>query len=325
MRLYDDRITRQLAKISFFKGILRILNYPRFKQLDRENYKLIIGVDRDGIIEASYLSQLMGIPYGFISYEILFGDEIGSIFKKEEIGACKHIDFAVCQDEVRSSSLSEENHIPFEKIIQIPVAGRGLKKGEKTRFLHTLLNIPFDKKIALFMGSIAKWSMIPELVQSVDNWPDEWVLVLHNRYGLNTLIRDIQSKKIYISSESYSKPDDLSIMLHSVDLGIALYNPTFEGIYTGKNLKHLGLSSGKISTYLQHGVPVLTNEIGLLSDYIRSYDAGIVVCDMSEISGFLNRFNLNEHFDEACFNLFSEKLDLNQHIDPLLKKIEGVL
>jgi hypothetical protein len=286
--------------------------------------KLIIGVDRDGIIEASFLSQLMGIPCGFISYEIFFKDETGSNFKKEEIGACKYIDFAVCQDDVRSSSLSEENHIPFEKIIQIPVAGRGLKKGEKTRYLHTLLNIPFDKKIALFMGSIVKWSMIRELVQSVDNWPDEWVLVLHNRYGLNTLIRDIQSNKIYISRESYSKPDDLSIMLHSVDLGIALYNPTFEGIYTGKNLKYLGLSSGKIATYLQHGIPVLTNENGLIGDYIREYEAGYIVHKIEEIPELLDKINLSGGQDN-CYSLFNKYLNLDMHINPLLNKIEKIL
>lgn len=324
MLLFNDVTTRFLSKISILKGLKRILNHHRIKQYGKEDYKLIIGVDKDGIIEASYLSQLMDIPYGLISYEISFTEETGINFKSEEIDACKHIDFAVCQDEVRSLFLSEENHIHFEKIIHIPVAGRGEKKGKKTQYLHKLLNIPLDKKIALFMGSVAKWSMISELVQSVDNWPDEWVLVLHHRYGLNSLFRNIQSKKIYISGESYPKPDDLSRLLHSVDLGIAFYKPTFEGIYSGNNLKHLGLSSGKISTYLQHGVPVLTNENGMISDYIRLYDAGIVVHDFDDIPESLKIIDKIDHY-ENCYKLFDEKINLELFIDPLLKTIMDLL
>lgn len=329
MLLYDDRVTRILSKISVLKGIKRILDHHRIRLYDRENYKLIIGVDRDGIIDASYLSQLMDIPYGLISYEIFFRDETSINFKNEEIDACKHIDFAVCQDEVRSSFLSEENHIPLEKIINIPVAGRGIKKWETTQYLHNTLNIPFDKKIALFMGSVAKWSMISELLQSVGNWPEEWVLVLHNRYGLNShvnkLIGNGHSKSIYISSESYPKPEDLSKMLHSVDLGIALYKPTFEGIYSGNNLKYLGLSSGKIATYLQHGVPVLTNEKGLISNYIREYRAGFIIGDIDEISSVLKSINLKESYREGIYTLFKEKMDLDQQITRLLKTIEKMI
>jgi len=329
MLLYDDRITRYSSKIPLLKKFSRALSQIRMNQYKKEVYKLIIGVDRDGIIEASYLSQLLGIPYGLISYEIFFRDETSVEFKKEEINACAHIDFAVCQDDVRSSLLGEENHIPLEKIINIPVAGRGVKKGEKTQYLHNRLNIPSDKKIALYMGSIAKWSMIEELVQSADNWPEEWVLVLHNRYGINSevskLIGDEHSKSIYISHESYPTPEDLSEMLHSTDLGIALYKPTFDGIYTGNNLKFLGLSSGKIATYLQHGIPILTNENGLISDYIWESEAGYIIDDLKEISELLESINLKECERAGGYILFEEKLDLDQQIKPLMNKIKSIL
>ena len=288
-----------------------------------------IGVDRDGVIEASYLSRLLGIPYGLISYEIFFRDETSARFKNEEIGACAHIDFAVCQDDVRSSLLAEENQIHIEKVINIPVAGRGVRKGEKTQYLHNRLNIPSDKRIALYIGSIAKWTMIEELVQSVDNWPDEWVLVLHNRYGINSEVNKFigyeRSKSIYISNESYPTPKDLSEMLHSADLGIALYKPTFDGIYTGNNLKFLGLSSGKIATYLQHGIPILTNENGLISDYIRESGAGYIIDDLKEISERLESINPKGCERAGGYTLFKEKLDLDQQIKPLMNKIKSII
>ena len=327
--LFDERIVKYLSKIPFLKKVSGVLNHIRMDRYGKGAYKLIIGVDREGVIEASYLSQLLGIPYGLISYEIFFRNETSAEFKKEEINACANIDFAVCQDDVRSSLLAEENHIPLEKIINIPVAGRGVKMGGKTQYLHNMLKIPLDKRIALYMGSIAKWSMIEELVQSVNNWPEKWVLILHNRYGINSEVRKLignePSKSIYISDESYPTPKDLSEMLHSVNLGIALYNPTFDGIYTGNNLKYLGLSSGKIATYLQHGVPVLTNENGLISDYIRANKAGYVIEDVKEIPELLDSIDRKECGLKGGYILFKEKLDLDQQIKPLLNKIKNMV
>lgn len=326
--LFDDRIVRVLSKLPILRRFGEVLNRARMNQYSKTDYKLIIGVDRDGIIEASYLSQLLGIPYGLISYEIFFRSETSVEFKTKEINACANIDFAVCQDDVRSSLLAEENHIPLEKIINIPVAGRGMKKGEKARYLHDKLNILPDKKIALYMGSIVSWSMIEELVQGVKNWPEEWVLVIHNRYGMNPRVRefigDVRSKSIYISDDLYPTPRDLSEMLHSVDLGIALYRPTFDGIYTGNNLKHLGLSSGKIATYLQHGVPVLTNENGLISDYIRSNKAGYVIDDVKELPELLDGVGKRCEL-EGSHILFKEKLDLDLKIRPLVYRIKSML
>lgn len=327
--LFDDRIVKYSSKIPFLKGLSKALSHIRMSQYSRTDYKLIIGVDRDGVIEASYLSQLLGIPYGLISYEIFFKDETNAEFKNEETKACAHLAFAVCQDDVRSALLAKENHIPLEKIINIPVAGRGVRKGEKMQYLHNMLNISSNKKIALYMGSIAKWSMIEELVQSVDSWPDEWVLVLHNRYGMNSKVRkligDKHSKSIYISKELYPKPGDLSEMLHSADLGIALYKPIFNEIYTGNNLKYLGLSSGKIAMYLQHGIPVLTNENGLISDYIRANGAGYVIDSINEIPELLESINQRECGSEGAYALFKGKLDLEQQIGPLMNKVENMM
>ncbi|PWR70690.1 hypothetical protein [Methanospirillum lacunae] len=290
---------------------------------DRTKYKIIIGIDRDGIIEASYFSKIFDIPYALISYEIFFLDETSEEFKKPEISACKEIAFAVCQDPLRSSLLVQENQISQPNIVNIPVAGREIRTGKQSHYLHEKLNIPKEKKIALFAGSISKWSMIEELIMTVQKWPDNWVLVLHSRYGIN--YQDLwefqyDTESIFISFDSYNELQDLSEMLFSVNLGIALYNPTFESIYTGKNIKYLGLSSGKIATYLQHGIPVLTNQNGIIGEYIREYQAGYTINNVEDIPDILQKINFSG-CKERCYKLFKEKLDLNLHIHPLIKKI----
>jgi glycosyltransferase involved in cell wall biosynthesis len=301
-----------------------LLNWSERLFLKDNRYLIIIGIDRDGIILASETSHFLKTSCGLISYEIFFQNETSEEFKRVEKISCRDIKFAICQDSVRSYHLSTENDIPLEKIINIPVAGRGTKKGEKTKYIHNALNIPNGKKIALYAGSIYEWAMIKELIQSVSNWPDNWVLVLHDRYGakgtLCELMKGVMNKSIYISNEIFPRPEDLTKMIKAIDAGIALYEPKYSGMYDGNNLKYLGLASGKISTYLQHGVPVIMNENGIISEYIQQYHAGFVVKEIQEIAQVLHKVDQTKCKD-GCYSLFSEVLDLDANINPLMQKM----
>lgn len=290
-----------------------------------KSYDLVIGVDR-GIIEAALIAQNRQIPCGLISYEIFFEEETSREFKQEEIEACKCLDFIVCQDALRAKYLSIENNIALEKIINIPVAGRGIKKGEKNSYLYDSLGINKDKKIALFMGTVAPWSMAGGIPESAKLWSEDWVLVVHSRYGLDRHVRPYYEKykhldNIYFSLEPIADPNKMHKIIHSADIGIAFYEPTYQSKYTGNNIKYLGMASGKIATYLQHGLPIIINEIGQLSDYVRKYGLGLVVDDNGNFStpltdGQLLKFRLN------CLEFFEKRLDLNHTIVPLLKIIQ---
>ncbi len=300
-------------------------NIDDVEQLDNKKYSLIIGID-NGIVIASKIARKLNIPYCYISYEIMFADELGKVKKNHEIAACKNISFAICQDPVRSYFLSIENNISVNKILNIPVTGNYQKRHPKSDFLYERLSIPKDKKIALFAGSISKWSMIGDIVKQTDFWPKNWVLVLHDRYGrnlgfLSSLIKN--RPQIYISDKPLKTPDDLEKLICSADVGIGLYQSNFKSAYEGKNLVFLGLSTGKLITYLKYGLPVITNEIGQMSDYIRQYKLGQVVRDVNEINPepVLNIPNCSEN----CIRFFKEKLDFRLKSDQLLKLIDDAI
>jgi hypothetical protein len=61
---------------------------------------------------------------------------------------------------------------------------------------------------------------------------------------------------------------------HSVDLGIALYRPTYDKKSLGNNIKYIGLTSGKFAPYLSNGNPVIVNEIDFMSDYELTFKIG---------------------------------------------------
>lgn len=279
-------------------------------------YDLVIGVDRQGIIEASLIADHLAIPYGFISYEIFFAEECGRNFKNAEIQACRNLAFAVTQDQVRATRLAEENGISLERTLLVPVAGRGIERAPRAHALNTRLQISEANNIALFAGALVERNMIGELVEGLCYWPHNWAVVLHGRYGsrdiqqLNASVRLDRASNLFLSTEAIPDIRQMSQLIHSADLGIAFSKPTFDSIYSGNNIKYLGMSSGKIPLYLQHGLPVLINEIGEMSDYVRRYQLGFVIDQMADVGRLLKDFN-DADWQRNCHEFFQEKLDLN--------------
>jgi hypothetical protein len=170
------------------------------------------------------------------------------------------------------------------------------------------------------MGSFAEWSGASYLLKSTSEWPEDWVLIIHERFGASPITIDLVAKhahpeRVRISEAIFANPGLMSAFIQSADLGVALYRPTYQNEWLGRNIEYIGLSSSKISTYLQHGVPVATHELGEISDWIRFYGAGQV-------------FSLEHSFvpeepaagsTEACRKLFERHLDLERFGASLLQ------
>lgn len=291
-------------------------------------YFLILGIDT-GIVEAEILSKILDVPYGLISYEIYFADELGCENKKIEISACQNINFAIIQDEIRGKLLSNENGISPEKYFYIPVAGRGKKKRIRQYYWHKKFNIPIEKKIAVYMGAIQKWAMVDEIIEYASTLNNDWNIIIHDRYGHINLdknyVKLIESTpNVYLSNDTFNSFESMQEALFSSDLGLAFYNPIKGNKkYTGKNIQYIGLSSGKISTYLQHGVPIATNKNYPIADYIDKYDIGFWVENIQELAVKLN--NIKEcDLAENCISFFDEYLNLDKTIVKFLHHLKTI-
>lgn len=293
-----------------------------------DNYSLVIGVDREGLLVASKVARHLRVPFGLLSYEITFADEAGSAYKQPEIEACADIRFAICQGGERSRQLANENRIPLDKVIDIPVAGRGVRRADRNFGLHATLGLPPERKIALYIGSVvSKWAMADELIASTETWDDDWVLVLHSRYNDDDFQRFRHghpgTQRFRFTPQSNLSFDAMQTLVQAADLGIALYRPTYADVREGKNLEFLGLSSGKIATYLQHGVPVIVNDLGEMSEHVDAYQLGIHVHTLDELPARLRAAGRDTlgGWRENCYGFFERNLDLNTRIAPLLDAI----
>ncbi len=215
----------------------------------------------------------------------------------------------------------------------MPVAGRGIYTGDKTHILHERLGLPLETKIAVYFGSVeAKWSGIHALLDCVANWPEDWILLLHHRYGTDTILSLLKNldersaRKIRLSPFPGLPPNELHRLLHACDVGLCFYKPDYKSLLTGKNLVTIGMASGKFTSYMQHGLPVLAYEKGQIGDLISQHDLGWVIHDISDSKNILSAIDRKELKTKSkkCLDFFTEFCDLNFTGVTLLNEVEKI-
>ena len=304
----------------------------------KDKYDLIIGVDRLGLIWADCFSKGFKSLYALISYEIFFRRETSKLFKLPEIKASKEVSFAVVQDDKRAEKLSEENKIEKEKLIQIPVTSSFSKPYIKNMILYHELEIPLDKKILIFIGSLAKWTCIDKILLQLSRFPDSWVLVLHDGYGevrsrINSMLVELNldpvsiSDKLYYSNLKLPTTEDMHHLLHSADLGLCAYCPTYSDMYTGDNLNYIGLASGKAMTYLQHGLPIVTTSGGQMGEIVKNNRLGFTLDKIEDLPDCLAEYDSSEtqSMHKDCYDYFNREFSFNLFKEKLLNKVREAI
>ena len=331
--LFDRKLLQRIKAIAInvlcVGFICQLVVKWQWMKQPKGQYKLIIGVDRQGLIEAYFLSLIMNIPYYFISFEIMFEKETSPRFKQLERDAAKKVTAWIVQDEVRAEKLAQENRLDRSKVFYLPLASRGLGSLGPGR-LRDELGIPKDKHVIIAMGSIEQWAMIDEILTSLSLWPDNWALIVHDRYGFTkkqmanfiTPERKV-SRRLFISESSTKYVDDMGYILNGVSFGLTFYRSFAGHQYWGDNLKYLGRASGKIATFFRYGIPVITNEIGIMADDIRSFNLGHVLVSPLAIPSLLQNRELEDQkkYYDCCRQYFSEKLDFHLYAEELAIKL----
>lgn len=286
---------------------------------------LFVGVDR-GVIEASIFARYYGKRYGLLSYEIFYLSETNLGFKKPEIKASRALDFVIVQDPVRKDDLTRENRITTNNFFYVPVAPIGPSQAleVKPRYFHRRYGLDDDIKIALHIGSIARWSCCDKLLSTLSHWPDKWRLVLHNRYKIDDetmkFIKRYCSdrRKLIIADKPFDSIYEMSEYIQSADLGIAFYRGIYENASDGRNIQNIGMSSGKIAIYLQHGVPVAVYGNIEYEKIIRKEGLGMVIDKIEDFTPVA----FDDNTIARCRGFFDNNLDLRLTLRPWLDFIE---
>jgi hypothetical protein len=306
-----------------------------FKYARVREYSVVIGVDPHGIVLADWLNEWSRKPLVYISFEILFSEDVDNRSDAElmhlERAACQRTSLVLIQDDERSQAFCRETSFPPERVSTVPIAPPPQQLG-RTDFLRRTLEIPPNRRIVLYCGNIQSWASRDELAELVSYWPDEYCLVLHNRSNVQPTLqrfldRLTETGKIFISAEPVGRKE-MAALVRSADFGLAPYKPVPGDLWTGNNLYHLGFASGKVSYYALCGLPILARPLPVFEREFARYQCGKIYQRLSDTGDLLDAMKSDyENYSMESRRFYDERLNpvdgMEKFCDALLDLARG--
>ncbi len=304
--------------------------YKRTLEYIDDDYACIIGVEPKGLIAASFLSIEKKIPVIYFNMELFLENECKTSYEKflkcVERECNKRSYITLIADERRAKYLINDNNIPIEKIVCVPVSALGETYQKKSDYLYKILGISKDKKIILYAGNIIEWSLSLEIAKAAQKWDDNMVLVLHtwkpnlDKDPYINQIRDLtKNKKVYLSLNPVEY-ESLPELLSSADIGLVFYKNL------GKNFYETGSSSNKLAQYLQVGLPVITIDYPSFREVIEKYKCGECAKSPEEIETLVKKIFLNyDAYRNNSFKCYMENYEFSKHFKIVIDKIKSIL
>ncbi|MBP6505936.1 MAG: hypothetical protein KA257_00095 [Opitutaceae bacterium] len=302
------------------------------EQLSVEKFVIIICVDPMGLVIGAPVAKDFSIPLFYFSLEMLFWRELraASIWalKAMETFQGRRAKWTIIQDEQRANALRRSWGMRELNFIQLPNAWPGPVRKTRSTKLRESLALPARMKIAVHAGTISEWTMVAELADAVRFWPDDWIMVVQSRFPIGEgayeqrLRQCTSTERVRLLPVALSAPDLLEL-LSGADVGLVFY-ATREGHVTfGRNLVLAGKSSGKFSSYLQAGLPVICNQIGGVAHYVDKWRCGRVVKTTAEVGSALNEIGRDySGYADAARRCFHGEFASEKYLPKIIQTIQ---
>ncbi len=232
------------------------MTFVHFLYAQNYRYDWIIGFDPDGLIRSGIYGLRKDIPFFYFSLE--FYEKNDETHRAEVFFAQKSL-AVLTQDKYRGKILSKLLSINEKKVFPVYNSTIGSIIETKSSYLRDLFNIKEDKKIVLAVGTLLEITGIDKILDSVEFWSKEYVLVIHGwttdaliKERITELTKKFEEKVFY--SDKPLTHDEKFKVFSSADIGLIYYKPI------NLNLKYAAWSSGKFFDFARCGVPVIANK-----------------------------------------------------------------
>lgn len=311
-----------------YRDVKRILNQKKIKT--------VMAVDPLGLIIGGRVKRFLAkdIHLSYLSFEIFFKDELLGYYQKmkeKEIYYSKYIDSLLIQDEKRKQLLFQENKfdLPDEKVALVPVSPMKIEINEKLD-LHKKFGIAKDKKLVVYSGSVGEWCGTKAIIGAFGNgyWNNNFHLIFHMRkpitdenefYADLKRLDDDDDIPFTLHPNPFDSFEALSVFLSGFDVALALYYPNNQNPYYGMNMKEIGLSSGKFSTYMMLGLPTVVTECEIYNFLNGKYNFGAILQSDMDLGISLEQCAQIEKLD--VLRLYNQELDPIIGLDKMVKRI----
>lgn len=323
-------LNRQLCSIEIFHKLLSYndsfssvtKDYAAFlNEQNLNDYEILIVIEPEGLM--AYYYAKFKTPFIYLSLELnnlsCEKKEIANILKKViEIKYIKRALFSIIQDEIREEILRKDNKIPdTHQFLYLPVSSAGEPYQKKSEYFRSKFRISNDKKIVLYAGSIMPWACLLEIADSMKEWDEKFVFVIHGaRFDQEYLEKVINISKmydrIYISNE-WVDYENIDNIISSADIGIVAYRMDTINNYLIKN------ASGKISAYLKSGLPIISGNYGGMKKFFEDTGCGECFDIYKHIGRMLIKIDNNhDNYRKMAFDAFLSYYSFDKHFNKIL-------
>lgn len=305
-------------------------------QLKKNKVTHLIAVDPFGLIMAGRIKKIIKkLKIHYCSFEIFFEDEIKNYpgfvsIKKKEIFYSQQVESILIQDPIRQGLLQKENKInpKFSGWHLVPVSPI-VKYQHKKKYSKSNFGLKETDIVYVHSGSIADWAGISLIIEALEKGlPDGTFMLIHNKSKFdfsNETHRKLLSYKenganLILHDELFESYQDYCEFLACLDYGIVLYIAD-DGVFTGMNIKEIGLSSGKFSTYMSAGLPSLLSSCTSYINLTKSYKIGVIVDDKNDLSYHIKNNSLKSFTKSDCKLFFDQHLNADKALGPLIMSL----
>jgi len=330
----QDTLIKKIRDYLHLNDLVSLFSPVLFEQtralMGKVVYKCLIGVEEYGLIWAGKISQETKVPLVYWSLELytndypLFqGSKRFKIRKRLEHRYHPIAQATIIQDPERARVLLADNGVNQMKLLFVPVSLLGPPETRKADYLHRMLHIPSGKKVILAFGGVNSRRLIHELVACAQDFPEEWILVIHGPGDrdvnyLNELQLLNTQNRAMISTELVL-PSDIGELVASADIGLAFYsNSTMNEYLTGK-------SSEKMALYARAGVPMVAFAYPSFQDVFKAYGCGRCVSDFQELQGQIREIFIDyPKYRDGAFRAYSEIYEFSKHFSQVVDWVDAL-
>ena len=327
------RARRVVARIRPTVEALDPTRRTRWRRVARLQYRVVIGVDAEGLLPAASLSGAAHAALVYYSLELLPSGDLSSLgertLKRREARLSRAAALVIVQDPSRGRILEQDNGIDPSRFVYAPNAPTGAARRAPSKWWHELFDLPSDRKVLLHAGGVGSWTGIDGLVEAASDLPDDWVLVVHSHdHGrdaarIEQLRTHAPAGKVFFSDSSVTR-QQYRALIDGADAGVAFYIPE-PGRWTMANLTSLGLASGKFSYYLWCGLPVVVNSATSLGELVEQEGVGIRVESAVGVGEAVRSVTANyRRLSDRAVEYFDSELDFAASAERIGAAIDGL-
>jgi glycosyltransferase involved in cell wall biosynthesis len=327
------RFSKPDYSVGDFIGAYRISWSPYLEVLishvAQGDYVALIGIEPNGLMAAWYACHKADARNTHVIYYNLELLErrwnmslMQRLLKDCEIVCSRGCDFTIIADEKRGNIFAKANGVDKARLRYLPVSLAESPVLSKGRYFRDLFNIPDNRRIVIYAGNICAWGMCREIIESVSQWPAEYVLVMHTwRTDFSSdgyfreLVRLGDGERVFFSTQPVPH-ERVAEVLSSGDVGLAFYRPI------DANFMETGSSSNKLARYAQVGLPVIGNNLPSLRKVFEIYGSGVCIEDPDQIGEALAKIYLDyDSFRQGAFSSYRNHYNFAVAFEPILSEL----